>query len=207
MTESNYTKLASINVNAHTEKKNNLTYLSWAWAVDQLLRADPLASWEYGEPVMFGPTMMVFCTVTAFAKPMKMQLPVMDHRNKAIHEPDAFQVNTAMQRCLVKAIALHGLGLYIYAGEDLPDGEQQPKPESKGVVAAALDGVDPSAADREYFAELAERITKSATPKIAVDLLNLENLYNEQKTYLWSLLDSKTRSGIKAEQALRRGAA
>src|SRR6185437_1946882 len=57
----------------------------------------------------------------AFGKSMTAQLPVMDHRNKAIANPDAFAVNTAMQRCLAKAIALHGLGLYIYAGEDLPE--------------------------------------------------------------------------------------
>jgi hypothetical protein len=118
--ENHFSALAKINVNDKVEKKNNLSYLSWAWAVDQLLRADPDATWEYREPVRWNDTVMVFCTVTAFNKPMTAQLPVMDHRNKAIPNPDAFQVNTAMQRCLAKAIALHGLGLYIYAGEDLP---------------------------------------------------------------------------------------
>lgn len=118
--KSNFEKLAALDVSQHIEKKNGLSYLSWAWAVDQLLRADPNATWSYGEPVMYADTMMVFCTVTAFGKSMTMQLPVMDHRNKAIKNPDAFAVNTAMMRCLVKAIALHGLGLYIYAGEDLP---------------------------------------------------------------------------------------
>jgi hypothetical protein len=67
----------------------------------------------------FGETMMVFCTVTAFGKSMTAQLPVMDYRNKAIPNPDSFAVNTAMQRCLAKAIALHGLGLSLYAGEDI----------------------------------------------------------------------------------------
>jgi hypothetical protein len=62
---------------------------------------------------------MVFCTVTAFGKSMTAQLPVMDYRNKAIPNPDAFAVNTAMQRCLTKGIALHGLGLSLYAGEDI----------------------------------------------------------------------------------------
>ena len=120
-TKSNYERLASINVNDKIEKKNGLSYLSWAWAVDQLLRADPAAQWFYGEPVKFGDTMMVFCTVEAFGKRMCSQLPVMDHRNKAIPNPDAFQVNTAMQRCLAKAIGLHGIGLYIYVGEDYPE--------------------------------------------------------------------------------------
>jgi len=128
--ESSYTRFASINVNEHTEKKQGLTYLSWAWAVDQLLRVDPLAFWQYDEPKSYGgDTLMVFCTVHALGKSMTAQLPVMDHRNKPIPNPDAFQVNTAMQRCLAKAIALHGLGLYIYAGEDLPyDDEKKPEP-------------------------------------------------------------------------------
>ena len=118
---SQYLELKKINVNRHTEKKGNLTYLSWAWAVDQLLTNDALATWAYSEPVSFGDTMMVFCTVNAFGKAMTAQLPVMDNRNKAITNPDSMAVNTAMQRCLAKAIALHGIGLYIYAGEDLPD--------------------------------------------------------------------------------------
>jgi hypothetical protein len=121
---SHYETLAKINVNDKIEKKNGLSYLSWAWAVDQLLRADPLATWSYKQPSEFGDTLMVHCEVTAFGKAMTAHLPVMDHRNKAISNPDAFAVNTAMQRCLVKAIALHGLGLYIYAGEDLPEEPQ-----------------------------------------------------------------------------------
>lgn len=120
--ENQFEKLAKINVAEHIEKKNGLSYLSWVWAVDQLLRTDPAAAWFYGEPEKWGETVMVFCTVTAFGKAMTAQLPVMDHKNKAIANPDAFAVNTAMMRCLVKAIALHGLGLYIYAGEDLPAG-------------------------------------------------------------------------------------
>ncbi len=70
-------------------------------------------------------TAMVWVTVTIFDKAMTCQLPVMDHRNKAIPKPDAFQVNTAIMRCMTKALSLHGLGLYIYAGEDLPEVEQQ----------------------------------------------------------------------------------
>lgn len=118
-----FEELAKINVNEHVEKKAGLSYLSWAWAVDQLMRKDPQANWVFHDPVMYGETMMVSCTVTAFGKPMIMHLPVMDHRNQAIKNPDAFQVNKNMMRCLVKCIAVHGLGLYIYAGEDLPESE------------------------------------------------------------------------------------
>jgi hypothetical protein len=118
-----YTELRKINVSEHIEKKNGLSYLSWAWAVDTLLQQDPMATWEYKEPKQFGDTLMVFCAVTAFGKIMTAQLPVLDYRNKAIVNPDAMAVNTAMQRCLAKAIALHGIGLYIYSGEDLPESE------------------------------------------------------------------------------------
>ena len=124
--------LLTLNVNDHTEKKANLTYLSWAWAWAEALKADPKAVFKVE---MFGDkcfmdingTAMVWVTVTMFDKPMTCQLPVMDHRNKAITNPDAFQVNTAIMRCMTKALSLHGLGLYIYAGEDLPDGAE---PES-----------------------------------------------------------------------------
>jgi hypothetical protein len=123
---SKYAELRMIDVSSKIEKKNGLSYLSWAWACDQLLQQDPMATWSYGQPVLFGETVMVFCTVNAFGKSMTAQLPVMDYRNKAIPNPDAFAVNTAMQRCLAKAIALHGIGLYIYAGEDLPQEEPEP---------------------------------------------------------------------------------
>lgn len=115
-----YKDLRQINVSQHIEKKNGLSYLSWSWALDQLLQLDDGATWEYLEPKRFGESMMVFCKVTAFGKSRTAQLPVMDFRNQAIPNPNAYQVNTAMQRCLAKAISLHGIGLYIYAGEDLP---------------------------------------------------------------------------------------
>ena len=121
-------KMLSANVNNHTEKKGNLTYLSWAWAWAEALKADEDATYKVE---MFGDkcymdindTAMVFVTVTMFRKSVTCQLPVMDFRNKAIVDPDAFAVNTAIMRCMTKALSLHGLGLYIYAGEDLPEGE------------------------------------------------------------------------------------
>ena len=118
--------LLKLNVNEHTEKKGNLTYLSWAWAWAEALKADSAATFEVK---MFGDrcytdingTAMVWVTATMFGKAMTCQLPVMDHRNKAITNPDSFAVNTAIMRCMTKALSLHGLGLYIYSGEDLPE--------------------------------------------------------------------------------------
>jgi len=135
-----YATLAAIDVSKHVEKKQNLSYLSWPFAVDQLMRHDPMANWEFHNPEMYGETMMVSCTVTAFGKPIKMHLPVMDHRNQAVKNPDAFVVNKNMMRCLVKAIACHGLGISIYAGEDLPldeDGNvMKPAPKAKAPAPA-----------------------------------------------------------------------
>ncbi|CAB4123293.1 Single-strand annealing protein SAK3 [uncultured Caudovirales phage] len=118
-----FNELRLINVNEHTEKKGKFTYLSWTWAVDTLLQNDPSATWTFGDPVYFNESVMVFCTVTAMGKSMTCQMPVLNHQNKAIPNPNAMDVNTAMMRCLVKTISLFGIGLYIYAGEDLPDEE------------------------------------------------------------------------------------
>jgi hypothetical protein len=116
-----FNELRLINVNEHTERKGKFTYLSWTWAVDQLLQNDPTATWTFGDPVYFNESVMVFCTVTAMGKQMTCQMPVINNMNKAIANPNAMDVNTAMMRCLVKCISLFGIGLYIYAGEDLPD--------------------------------------------------------------------------------------
>lgn len=122
----NFNELAKINVNKHTEKKGKFTYLSWTFAVSEAMKADPLTVWNFKEPMVFpDKTMMVHCDVTMFGKSIYMFLPVMNNQNKAIANPNAFDVNSAMMRCLVKGIAAHGLGLYIYAGEDLPEEEKQ----------------------------------------------------------------------------------
>ena len=122
----NFVELSKINVNDHTEKKGKFTYLSWTFAVSEAMKADPQANWSFRAPMTFPDgTMMVHCDVTMFGKAIYMFLPVMNNMNKAIKNPDAFAVNSAMMRCLVKGIAAHGLGLYIYAGEDLPEVEKE----------------------------------------------------------------------------------
>lgn len=132
--------LLKVDTSDHIEKKNGLSYLSWAWAWTEALKADPSATFSvdtfsYDDqtvPFMkIGDTAMVWVNVTMFGQKRTCMLPVMDHRNKPIVEPDAFQVNSAIMRCLVKCIALHGLGLNIYAGEDLPESVDQETGEIK----------------------------------------------------------------------------
>lgn len=137
----------TLNVNSKTEKKQNLTYLSWAWAWSETLRHDPKASFRvhtfstaqdgavpYME--MKDGTCMVWVDVTIQGTTRTCFLPVMDYRNKPITEPDAFAINTALMRCLTKCLGLFGLGLYIYAGEDLPPDSDEKKPEVKVEVPA-----------------------------------------------------------------------
>jgi len=139
-------ELLKINVNDHIEKKGNLSYLSWAWAWAEVLKIDPTAWWNAHEwadrPAMFLPdgTAMVKVSVEVKGNTKTCVLPVMDNRNRAIVNPDAFAINTAIMRCLAKAIAMHGLGLYIYAGEDLPESEKvEPNPEVLAQIAAVGD--------------------------------------------------------------------
>ena len=121
--------LNRINVNEQTESKGGLTYLSWAWAWAELKKAYPEATyfvyenedgWNYHHD---GKTAWVKTSVTIEGLEHIEYLPVLDFKNKAIpmDKITSFNVNTAIQRSITKCIARHGLGLYIYAGEDLPD--------------------------------------------------------------------------------------
>ena len=164
--------LLKINVNDHTEKKNGLTYLSWAWAWQEALKADQTATFDVqtfdGKPYMdVNGTGMVWVTVTLFGQPRTCMLPVMDYKNKPILNPDAFAVNTAIMRCMTKALALHGLGIYIYAGDDLPQSDapttmgeltkQEDAPKYEKIVAKtapkADQTLDNSDASRKLFAD------------------------------------------------------
>jgi hypothetical protein len=130
-----YELLSKVNVNEHTEKKNGLTYLSWAWAWGELLKAFPDSTYTIYENKdgwcyhTDGKTCWVKTGVTVEGKEYIEMLPVMDFKNRSIpaDQVTSFDVNKAIQRSLTKAVARHGLGLYIYAGEDLPDGEE-PEP-------------------------------------------------------------------------------
>ena len=127
--------LSKIDVSKHTEEKNGLTYLSWAWAWGIVKQHYPLARFQKHlfdstntkMPYMIDPSGFAFVSVTVFIEDEEQTelLPVLDFANKPVANPNSFQVNTALQRCLAKCCAMHGLGHYIYAGEDLPQGVEK----------------------------------------------------------------------------------
>lgn len=132
-----FNALNDINVNDKTEKKNGLTYLSWAWAWGEVKKLFPDATytiyenkdgWNYHTD---GKTCWVKTGVTVNGLEHIEYLPVMDYKNRSIPADavTSFDVNKAIQRSLTKAVARHGLGLYIYAGEDLPESETEAKPK------------------------------------------------------------------------------
>jgi hypothetical protein len=163
-----YELLSKVNVNEHTEKKNGLTYLSWAWAWGELLKSFPDSTytiyenkdgWNYHTD---GRTCWVKTGVTVDDKEYIEYLPVMDFKNRSIpaDQVTSFDVNKAIQRSLTKAVARHGLGLYIYAGEDLPEGEE-PEP--------IKDKIETSPEDKE------KEDVRRATIGVLMSANNLDN--------------------------------
>jgi hypothetical protein len=137
-----FSKLSAINVSDHLEKKGQFSYLSWPFAVQQLRMFDEKATWAVmrfdGLPYQ-KTELGVFVEVSVTVQNVTLSQihPVLDSKNRPLLAPDVFDINTSIQRCLVKAIALHGLGLNVYAGEDLPQGE------SNGETAKPLATVKP----------------------------------------------------------------
>lgn len=138
-----FEKLSAINVNEHVEKKKDLSYLSWAWAWSEVKRACPDARYKMGE-TEYDEALGFMChtTVTIEDETLEMWLPVMDGANKSMKKTSytystrfgektveaatTFDINKTMMRCLVKNLAMFGLGLYIFAGEDLPEDISEP---------------------------------------------------------------------------------
>lgn len=181
-----FKELYSINVNENVEKKNGLSYLSWAWAWAEFMKQYPQAEYEIvkfnGLPYAYDPNTgyMVYTKVTVDGQTREMWLPVMDSANKAMKsEPytitnkwgkettveaaTMFDINKTIMRCLVKNLAMFGLGLYIYAGEDLPE-ETKIEKQTKKVTK-----------------EQAEYIAKNSTEEQLIAILDkykIESLYD-----------------------------
>lgn len=199
---STFEKLSSVNVNEHTEKKNNLTYLSWAWAWSEFKKVYPEATYkiwrdEEGRPYIFDPRLgyMVFTSVTVGDLTHEMWLPVMDNKNSAMKdvkyqfkrgyktidvEPATmFDVNTAIMRCLVKNLAMFGLGLYIYAGEDIPEEEKPDPPKGKvKSVEQVSDNPKMSAHDRiVYFCNEHQLLLEDVAERYGLEMNMPEEVY------------------------------
>ena len=126
MTDNIFKTLSAVNVDSLSEKKGQFTYLSWTDAWTTLMEHYPDATHDMLDDVIYPDgTMEVRSSVTINGHTLKCFLPVIDHRNKAIEHPDAFAVNKNRMRCLAKNIALFGLGLYIFRGQDFPE---EPEP-------------------------------------------------------------------------------
>lgn len=166
-----FNELNKLDVNDKVEKKSNLTYLSWAWAWAKVKGKFPGATYkvwkdESGNPYTFDATLgyMCYTTVTIEGETLEMWLPVMNGANKAMTDelytykvkgwqgkPDTektveaatmFDINKTIMRCLVKNLAMFGLGLYIYAGEDLPEQEQPTKESITDLINHAKKAAD-----------------------------------------------------------------
>lgn len=136
--KSTFERLSAINVNDHVEVKKDLKYLSWAWAWSETKKACPDATYKIGE-TEYDESLGFMChtSVTIEGETLEMWLPVMDGANKSmkktaytyqtrfgektVEAATAFDINKTIMRCLVKNLAMFGLGIYIYAGEDLPE--------------------------------------------------------------------------------------
>ena len=191
-----FTRLSTINVSDYVEKKGQFSYLSWPFAVSQLRQFDPAATWEvkrFHDLPYLVTDLGVFVEVAVTVQGITLSQihPVLDAKNRPIMSPTSFDINTSIQRCLVKAIALHGLGLSIYAGEDLPiiDSNEEPA-DKRGPVTDRT----PSAPAK--VAPLPERTvpprdngftrTDSVTP---AQVNYIRRLINETGTDLQKVLD------------------
>jgi len=196
-------ELLKINVNERVEKKGGLSYLSWAWAWAEVLKIDPQATWVahlYGPPgaeqpcMWIGDTAIVHTSVIINGQRRECMLPVMDNRNNAVKNPDARKISDAIMRCMTKTIALHGLGLYIYAGEDLPEDSQQPANDEGPVSAARLQELQELAAD---MLQLASEDRGMEAVKGWYALTD-----NDEKIALWGMLRGEGK-GSTPESRLR----
>lgn len=149
--------LSAINVNDHIQKKGNLSYLSWAWAWSTLMERYPESYYVFQDNRTENGTVMVECVLTIRdgeeVATRTMWLPVMDHKNKAIVDPDTRAISDSRMRCLVKCLAMFGLGFYIYAGEDIPQAEAEAltQPIDQAQAQRINEMLDYSGADAKKF--------------------------------------------------------
>ena len=192
-TTSVFATLSKINVNEHTEKKNGLTYLSWAWAWGEVKKAYPTATYTVYEKdgicyFTDGKTAWVKTGVTIEGLEHIEYLPIMDYNNRSIplEKVTSFDVNKAIQRSLTKACARHGLGLYIYAGEDLPEGDENaPQVGSELASQKQIDLIFNLLKQKNlYLRQFGITTTQGLTKNQASELINRIGAYQPPKPTL-----------------------
>lgn len=214
MSDNYFADLSKVNVTAHVEKKGQFSYLSWPFAVQELGKIDPQATWTVerhnGMPYIATP-LGYFVEVSVTCKGVrKSQIhPVLDQRNQPIKEPNAFHINTSIQRALVKAIALHGLGLYIYAGEDLPDGPAASvaAPKHQSVPKDDWDSLDDDTQKwLQGIADSVRMVGENKSWKEAMATLEEQGLEATHKVAVWSRFDSKERAAMEPHKRQKKAA-
>ena len=166
MAENIFARLNAVNVSGMTEEKNGLTYLSWAKAWGEIKKVDPKANYtiyENADGLFYhtdGKTAWVKTGVTVDGIEHIEYLPVMDYKNKSISADNitSFDVNKAIQRSLTKACARHGLGLYIYAGEDLPESEKMSDEDMKAEIKKLIQ--DTKTDTKKYLYSMGQHFKK-----------------------------------------------
>jgi len=170
--------LSKVDCSEHTESKNGLTYLSWAWAWGMLMNYYPNAKFSIlPEEHMQDGTVM--CNVEIYIDECTrgMWLPVLDYRNKAISNPSAWNINTTRMRVLTKCIGLYGLGHYIYAGEDIPSPEVPVKKgKKKKVDNQEVESLKQKDAYREKLQDKIDRTTTVVLKESISAIDNIESL-------------------------------
>lgn len=188
-----FEEVYKINVNEYTEKKEGLTYLSWAYAWKEFKKIFPTATYEIKKfenslPYVYDENIgyMVFTNVTVGELTHEMWLPVMDSKNKTmkkepykyttkygektVESATMFDVNKTIMRCLVKNLAMFGLGLYIYAGEDLPEDEKEDKkPINKVMEKSIREEIKKSQISSERVLEVLKKYNANKLSELMVD--------------------------------------
>lgn len=185
--ENYFVELNKINVNDKIEKKNGLSYLSWAFAWGEIKKKFPDANYTIYEDSngnfyhTDGLTCWVKTGVTVNGIEHIEYLPVMDFKNKSIPASNvtSFDVNKAIQRSLTKACARHGLGLYIYAGEDLPE-EEKCERGSEKITAAHVDALKKRYPKKEQIKNITDHFGINSLEEMTVSQLR-ELLSKEDK--------------------------
>lgn len=189
--ENYFTQLSNVNISDKIERKSGLPYLSWAYAWGEVKKVHPTANYKVYERedgcIYFndGKTAWVKTGVTVNGIEHIEYLPIMDSRNKSIPVGNitSFDVNKAIQRSLTKAVARHGLGLYVYAGEDLPEEERanQEIPETNAPTPEQLEQLEQLGGDLDKIANVYKVPTFAVTGEMVQAMINRKLAWLEKQ--------------------------